>query len=64
MAITEMVKLECVGGPWDGSFVPAVGTQLVAKQFEKSPTSYLYRRALDDTGAPFWEFAGIVEQAA
>ena len=51
---------EAVGGPYDGALLPAYGTQLIVKQFERSPTSYVYRRTLDDTGAPYWAFWGVV----
>lgn len=54
-----VAEIECLLGPLDGTLIPDLGKQFVMKQFEKSPTNYIYRRALDDTGAPFWEFAGV-----
>ncbi len=63
MSTRDIADWEVCGGPYDGSLLPGYGTQVVVRLFERSPTSYLYRKVADDTGAPFWQFVGTVAPA-
>lgn len=59
----KTLDLECYGGgPYDGSVltVPAGAREVVAKQFERSPCTHVYRVATDDTGARFLAYEGLV----
>jgi hypothetical protein len=64
MDTRDVVDWEVLGGPYDGSALPGYGTQIVVRWFDVSPTSYLYRRACDDDGAPYWQFVGTVAPLA
>ena len=50
----------CFGGPFDGSLIAGVGREWIGRVFESSSVGHLYRRADDDTGLPYWQYAGVV----
>ena len=56
----KVPEYEAVEGPFDGSLLPYYGREQVVKVFESSTCVYRYVLEAEDTGAPFWRFAGLV----
>lgn len=61
MTESRVVELEALGGPYDGSLLPVYAPECVVRVMERSPFAYRYRVVIEDTGARFWLFAGVVE---
>lgn len=62
MPATSRPEYEAMGGPFDGSLLIGYGPETLARVFEHSAT-YRYVLTIDDTGAKFWRFAGMVSEA-
>ncbi|HEX7828661.1 MAG TPA: hypothetical protein VF787_03360 [Thermoanaerobaculia bacterium] len=60
----QQPDIECVGGPYDGSFVPTfTPQQLVGVQFERSIVFHVYERTREDDGTFFYLYVGARERA-
>ena len=63
MSQREPNTLTFVHGPYDGSEITLAPwrREIVVKQFESSPTAYLYRVANEDDGSKYLAFCGAVD---
>lgn len=60
MATDSVVYLECLGGPYDGSSLPAYTPTITVRQFERSPYLHVYTKVRDDDGSSFFAYRGDV----
>lgn len=60
----RIAEYECVGGPFDGSLLPYYGREQIVKVLERSAWSYRYVLRVEDDGSRYFEFAGLLVNAA